>query len=389
MGLFLAANTSPALSASHDDMILLAAIGLFLAAGPAVLFMRNLSAYTPLPQASDRVTTPCSVLIPARNEEVNIGGAVDSVLRNRDIPFEVLVLDDDSDDATAEIVREIAKGDRRVQLGRAPTLPPGWSGKQHACHVLGTFARHPFLVFMDADVRLAPDALSRIVAYMEKTEVRLASSVPRQETETLSERLLLPLIHFVLLGFLPLRRMRQSSSPALAAGCGQLFIARRTPISLVRVIGLCAEALHDGTKLPRVFRAAGFKTDLFDATDIAICRMYRTIGRSGRTRPKRAGGAWSPSLIGPATMLLFGGQVLPLFLLLGARSFLVLSYPLWPPSLFTFHASSRCDRFRQSFAWRCFSSVRHLRSLIHSMVDLFPVLVASTGTWKARSYQPA
>jgi cellulose synthase/poly-beta-1,6-N-acetylglucosamine synthase-like glycosyltransferase len=138
-----------------------------------------------------------SVLIPARNEEQNLPATLSSVLANRGVEFEVVVLDDHSTDRTAEIVRAFAAKDARVRLESAPALPAGWCGKPHACHVLAQRANHPWLVFMDADVRLEPDALSRMVGFLTQRKVALASGVPRQELCTFSERLLLPLIHFV------------------------------------------------------------------------------------------------------------------------------------------------------------------------------------------------
>ena len=157
--------------------------------------------------------------------------ALSSVLANRGIEFEVIVLNDHSEDVTAEIVQLIALRDSRVRLESAPPLPTGWCGKQHACHVLSRLSRHSLLVFMDADVRLAPDALARMSRFMTQRSgdakskatapLGLASGVPRQITGTLSEKLLLPLIHFVLLGFLPIWRMRRCTRPAYGAGCGQ------------------------------------------------------------------------------------------------------------------------------------------------------------------------
>ena len=95
--------------------------------------------------------------------------------------------------------------DPRLRVAEAPPLPPGWSGKQHACAALGALARHELIVFVDADVRLAPDALSRMAGFMQANPgVGLASGFPAQVTLTWSERLLLPLIHFLLIGFLPI-----------------------------------------------------------------------------------------------------------------------------------------------------------------------------------------
>jgi hypothetical protein len=313
-------------------IIWIAAASCLLALLPAVLFLRNLALYAPPPLANGRVRACCSVLIPARNEETTIANAVRSVLRNQGADFEVIVLDDDSADQTAQIVRALADEDGRVHLATAPPLPAGWCGKQHACHVLADLAQHPLLIFMDADVRLKSDALTRMAAFMEQSGAALASGVPEQETRTFSEQLLIPLIHFVLLGFLPIKRMRTSRDPVFGTGCGQLFVARREAYHSSGGHSAIRATLHDGPKLARVFRAAGFATDLFDATCIAECRMYSTNAEVWRGLARNAHeGLGSPRLIGPATLLLLGGQILPIGLLLVVclqRPVLPLAIPL-------------------------------------------------------------
>ena len=257
-----------------------------------------------------------SVLIPARNEETNIRATLEAVLSNRGVEFEVVVLDDHSTDRTAAIISEFAARFAHVRLESAPPLPAGWCGKQHACHILAQRARHPLLVFMDADVRLAPDALARMTGFMERSGASLASGVPRQKLGTFSERLLIPLIHFILLGFLPIRTMRRTRWPSMSAGCGQLFITRRYAYEQCGGHAMLSDSLHDGLKLPRVFRRAGFSTDLFDATDLATCRMYHTNSDTWRGLGKNATeGLGAPGTVLPMTALLLGGQVLPLVLL--------------------------------------------------------------------------
>ncbi|MGB8166031.1 MAG: glycosyltransferase family 2 protein [Chthoniobacteraceae bacterium] len=297
-------------------IVWMAGAGFFLAAFPALLFLRNLGLYAPPPPAAAR-RVRCSVLIPARNEEANIAACLESVLVAPQPEMEVVVLDDASTDRTAAIVSEFAQRDPRVRLESAPPLPPGWCGKQHACHVLAGLARQPLLIFLDADVRLEADAIDRMSAFMEQSGAALASGVPRQVTGTISEMLLIPLIHFVMLGFLPIDRMRRTRDPACSAGCGQLFVADATAYATCGGHATIGGALHDGSKLARVFRAAGFATDLFDATSVAECRMYATNVDTwsglGRAAHEALG---SPQLIGPATFLLFGGQILPPALLL-------------------------------------------------------------------------
>lgn len=280
------------------------------AALPALLFIRNLAFYRPI--ASESLHARVSVLIPARNEALNIGAALDAVLANKGAELEVVVLDDHSSDETAEIVATIAARDARVRLATAPELPAGWCGKQHACWVLAHHAMHPLVVFVDADVRLSPDALTRFAAFMESSGADLISGVPNQITGSWMERLLIPLIHFVLLGFLPLDRMRKDLSPAYGAGCGQLFIARREAYFQSGGHREIRSSMHDGLMLPRAFRRAGFRTDLFDATDLATCRMYRSAREVWQGLGKNATeGLANPQLIAPMTVLLFSGQVLP------------------------------------------------------------------------------
>jgi 1-acyl-sn-glycerol-3-phosphate acyltransferase len=178
---------------------------------PALLFLVNVRRYRRAPaKAGSREYPAVSVLIPARDEELSIRAAVESVLANKGVTLECIVLDDHSSDRTAAIVRELSQHDPRLRLETAPALPPGWNGKQHACFVLSRNAKHDVLCFVDADVRLAPDALSRMLAFMNASGAPMVSGFPHQETHTWMEKLLLPLIHFVLLAFLPMGRMRSS-----------------------------------------------------------------------------------------------------------------------------------------------------------------------------------
>ena len=113
--------------------------------------------------------------------------------------------------------------------------------------------------------------------------------------------------------------MRASRDPAFAAGCGQLFLARRARYEQIGGHAAVRTSLHDGLTLPRAFRQAGLSTDLCDATDVASCRMYRSAREVWFGLAKNATeGLASPRLIGPATLFLLGGQVLPLVLLVVA-----------------------------------------------------------------------
>jgi glycosyltransferase involved in cell wall biosynthesis len=369
----------------------LALVALILAGIPAGLFLVNLLFYRRISVwlAAPGVSSAVSVLIPARNEEGNIAATLKSVLANRGVEFEVVVLDDHSTDRTAEIVAEIAARDSRVRLELAPPLPPGWCGKPHACHVLAQRARHGTLVFVDADVQLAPDALQRMAGFMEKSGVALASGVPHQELGTFSERLLLPQIHFVLLGYLPLPMMRWTKRPAFSAGCGQLFIVRRDVYEVVGGHEPIRSTLHDGVKLPRLFRRHGFKTELFDATDVASCRMYRTNMEVWRGLGKNATeGLAAPGTILPMSLLLFGGTVLP-FLLLAMLTQMSFSGAVMTTAAIALAWLARLiavARFRQPLGSALLHPLGVLALLVIQWFALARQLTGKPAVWKGRSY---
>lgn len=291
-------------------LIALAAVVLAFAAVPCVLFCVNLRRYVaPRGASSERV----AVLVPARNEERNIAACVESVLASGHAALEVLVLDDASTDRTAETVRELAAQDARIRLITGQPLPAGWNGKQHACLLLAQATDAPLLLFLDADVRLAPDAITRCASQLRTSDIALLSGFPRQLTVGWMEQLLLPLIHFVLLGFLPMGRMRSTTKPAFAAGCGQFFLADRAAYFASGGHAAIRATRHDGLRLPQSLRRAGLRTDIFDLTELASVRMYDSAGAVWMGLAKNATeGLAARARIVPLSVILVAGQVLPI-----------------------------------------------------------------------------
>src|SRR5271166_2727804 len=98
---------------------ILAALSFVFALGPAVMYARNVRRYR-RPAVPDGLLPPVSILIPARNEEQSIGAAIAAALATQRVEFEIVVLDDHSEDKTAAIVRSYAERDSRVRLAEAP-----------------------------------------------------------------------------------------------------------------------------------------------------------------------------------------------------------------------------------------------------------------------------
>jgi hypothetical protein len=367
---------------------------------PAALWVWNMLLYREPGSGSCAEMGHCvlpdaiSVLIPARNEERVIAASIASLLASRGVAIEIIVLDDGSTDRTAEIVREIAIQDARVRLRSSPRLPGGWNGKQHACHALAKAARSNILCFLDADVRLAPDALVSMSAFLVRSGSDLVSGFPRQEAETPLEWLLLPLIHFVLLSYLPLACMRALPVSAFAAGCGQFLMVRRDAYRKSGGHSQIRTTMHDGLLLPQLFRRHGLRTDIADLTHLATCRMYHNAAEVWRGLAKNATeGMATPARILPFTLLLFCGQVLPLLL--------ALSLAFSPASYSTHARTLILVALAASFVPRLLSVWKYRQSLLSALLHplgvtlllllqwyaLLRKLAGQQVTWKERAYR--
>ena len=282
-----------------------------LAGLSACIYFANLKHYRPLREACGG-RAKVSVLVPARDEADSIGGLIESVLAGEGVDLELVVLDDHSGDGTDAVVRSHAERDGRVRLVSGEPLPAGWCGKQFACWQLAHAARHDVWLFLDADVRLRPDAVARAAAEREAGGYNLLSGVPRQTFQCVADRMLIPLIHFVLLAYLPLGRAERFALPKYAAGCGQFFLTTRSAYAKSGGHEAVRGSMHDGLMLPTAYRRAGLRTTLRDLTDAATCRMYEADGEVLSGLGKNAAeGIAHPARIGPFTLLLGVGHVLP------------------------------------------------------------------------------
>jgi glycosyltransferase involved in cell wall biosynthesis len=349
----------------------IAVSALVLAVVPAILYCINCRLYRPPPPPS-ATSVPVSILIPARNEEANITAAIESALNSRGVDLEVVIFDDDSSDRTADVVLDLAKRDPRVRLVRGELLPADWCGKQFACQQLAGKASHQILVFTDADVRLAPEALVRLAVFLNESGAALVSGIPRQETGSFSEALVIPLIHFLLLGYLPFVGMRLTRWPTFGAACGQLIVTRREAYEAAGGHAAIRASRHDGITLPRAYRRRGLSTDLCDVTGQATCRMYRGLGELwfGLAKNAREGLA-HPVAIVPWSMLLFGGQILPWILL------------AWLPRLTSMETECVAAAVACSLLIRVHAAICFRQSWLGALLHPFGVTVLLAIQWYA------
>jgi hypothetical protein len=249
----------------------LAALGAVHAAVNAALLRRP-------PATPDPPRERVAVLLPVRDEAHRVEPCLRALLAQTAWPrMQLLVYDDGSRDGTAELVARILDGRPGTALLRgAPDPPPGWLGKPHACQALADAADPGagVLVFVDADVVLAPHAVAASAALLDLAGTDLVSPYPRQRAETVAERLVQPLLQWSWLTFLPLRLAERSPRPSLAAANGQLLAVRRDTYRRAGGHAAIADRVLDDIELLRAVKAAGGRGGIADGAGIAVCRMY-------------------------------------------------------------------------------------------------------------------
>ena len=220
-----------------------------------------------------------SILVPARNEEANIGVCLES-LRQQDYPnFEILVLDDSSTDGTADIVARIASEDSRVRLLRGQPLPPGWAGKTFACHQLAQEARGSWLLFTDADTVHAPAMLRRVLGVALISRAALISGFPYQRTTSIWQKTAMPILfYFMLLCWMPFWWLQRSRCTMPSVAIGQfLFFSAEEYRSIGGHEAVKSRIVEDVWLGIEVSRHK-YRQLTLDLSSLVSCQMYREFG---------------------------------------------------------------------------------------------------------------
>lgn len=251
------------------------------------------------------------VIVPARDEEANLPTLLASLGPARDAGAEVVVVDDHSTDATAEVAR--AAG---ATVIRAPELPSDWAGKPHACAVGAAGTDRPTLVFLDADTSLEPDGLARIVAE-HRARGGLLSVQPYHCTERPHERLA---ALFNLVGVMGVGCATAPPRPRVAGAFGPCLVTSRADYEAVGGHGSVRAAVLEDIALGEHYRRAGLPVGALGGRGVISFRMYpHGMGQLVEGFTKNfAGGAgaipaWRTALVFLwITGLLIAGWTLPI-----------------------------------------------------------------------------
>ena len=216
-----------------------------------------------------------SVLIPARNEAAAIAATV-RLLLAQSYPgrFELIVLDDQSTDDTSALALAAGAGDFRLRLLAGAPLPAGWVGKPWACHQLAQAAHGDLLLFTDADVAWQPGALAAVVAQQQATSAGLLSVWPTQQMHSWAERLVVPLMSYALLAYLPVAWVHDLPQKQAAAANGQCLLFTRAAYADCGGHAAVRARVLDDVLLAHRIKAAGQRLRLADGAGLVQARMY-------------------------------------------------------------------------------------------------------------------
>lgn len=218
-----------------------------------------------------------SVLIPMRNEERNIEELIHSLQTLSYSSFECILLDDQSSDQTRLLTERAIQNDPRFSLIEGQPLPEGWNGKVHGCHQLSQFAEGDLLLFIDADVRLAPDTIERTISTMAKHDAGMISGFPHYGDRSHLSQLLVTLQHFVVYAHLPTIIANKTKLPSFTAACGGFIAFTKEAYESIGGHASVHSSLLEDVHLARVTKKNGYKMLLVNISPFVTCYMYESI----------------------------------------------------------------------------------------------------------------
>lgn len=220
-----------------------------------------------------------SILIPARNEEESIGNLLADITKFAQDAEEVIVLDDNSSDNTSNIVQSYSESHSKIKYIQGKELPGGWIGKNWACHQLYLESTTDKFLFLDADVRLK-QGWQRVFSEMIKHNLQMLSVSPHQTIKSFGEALTIPLLNWLLLGWLPLPFVRKSKYTSLSAANGQFILITRRIYEKIGGHEAIKGINVDDLNIARSVKMNEEKLGIYVSKDIISCRMYNGLGES-------------------------------------------------------------------------------------------------------------
>lgn len=235
----------------------------------------NYFSFAYLPKVAPLKSSPfVSILIPARNEEENIGTLLAQLEALEYDAFEIIVYNDHSTDKTESIVKDMAIRNPVIKMVNGFTPPQGWLGKNYACHQLAQAATGQIYLFLDADVRVEKDLVKRSVSHFQKYQLDLLSIFPKQIVKSIGEKISVPLLNWILLSMLPLFLIQKLKGGVFSAANGQFMMFRAATYQLLQPHEKCKSDRVEDIAIIRLFKQKNLASDIRLGDKDLSCRMY-------------------------------------------------------------------------------------------------------------------
>jgi hypothetical protein len=335
-----------------------------------------------------------SICIPARNEAQDIGDCIRAALASRWPNIEVIVVDDRSSDGTADAGRAAGDGDGRLHVVLGVEPPRGWAGKPWACARAAGEARGQVLCFVDADVRLAPDAVGALLGEMIRKDLRLISAYGSWDLRSFWERALIPAVGWLIRGAVNLDEVNDPGRPEAFAN-GQLIMVERNAYESMQGHQVVSAEILEDVRLAEQFKRRGHAVGMRVAPWAFQVRLYDSLGAiiRGYSKNLYEGMGRKPSLALGAVLFIFVGALLPwLALAVGAWGRFFQGWAV-PTDAWLVWCALVCG-LQLIFRWRI--EIRDGRpgaiALVHPVANLllvwilFRSMFVMEATWKGRDF---
>jgi len=215
-----------------------------------------------------------SVLIPARNEEINIKRCLYSLIDQSYKNLEIIVLDDDSDDQTYDVVKNISKNYESIKLVKGEAKTIGWTGKNWACNQLSKYANGDFLLFVDADTKLQKNTIAETVNEMNNNDIDLISLFPNRITNTVIDKIISVTIGWFIFSCLPI--IFSNKNPIFSSAFGQFLLFRKGAYFSIGGHESIKDKILDDFELGRLITKKGYNLNVLDGTERISTFSYST-----------------------------------------------------------------------------------------------------------------
>lgn len=333
--------------------------------------LANVAFWPRIRRAGDRYTkSTISILIPARNEELNLPDCLAAALRQDERVIEILVYNDHSTDGTSRVIEEFADLDSRIGSVATAPLAIGWCGKNFACAQLADAAKGDLLLFIDADTRLADSAAADMATEMSDRRLTLLSCWPGLEMRSFWEQALMPVLNYVVFSIFPAPLSLSLQNPSLALAHGACMMFDRKTYQLLGGHAAVRDQIFEDVGIARLWRMRRARGLCLDGRQIVSVRMYASFGEIWHGFQKNFYPAFRRETSFWAFLIFHGVFLLLPFFLLAVRPSIVMlmaaaaiiaarlaiaarfSHPLWT-ALFHPVSESILLALGLSSWWRC------------------------------------